>query len=112
MSNRQDNLRNRNVVTLESRRDRAAMKFRQGLSRMQVVASLRAKYGVGLGSADLTRLERENKPQGQMTLNLRDPLATLEKIPQDDAVLIIKHMIQKGFHCFILPDGQLELRWG
>lgn len=115
MSNRVNNLKKQNSITLASRRFHAATLFRQGLSREAVITALRRKYGVGLGRKYLNLLEKTEKPKHQLTLGLgtpQDPMKTLEKIPTNDAVLIVKHMLQKGFHCFVLPDGQLEMRWG
>jgi hypothetical protein len=114
MPSRTNNFKKQNSITLESRRFHAADMYRRGFSREAVVASLRKQYGVGLGRKYLDLLERTETPKQQLVLGLAqvtDPVKTLEKVPQNDAVLIIKHMIQKGFHCFILPDGQLELRW-
>lgn len=111
MPNRVNNLKMRNIITLESRRFHAATLFRQGFSRTEVIAALRKRYGVGLGRKYLNILEKTETPRKQMELELAER-ATLAKVPTNDAVLIVKHMLQKGFHCFVLPDGQLEMRWG
>lgn len=115
MGTRVNNFKRQNSITLESRRFHAADMFRRGFSREAIVADLKRQYGVGLGRKYLDLLERTEKPKQQLLLGLTqvmDPVKTLDKVPTNDAVLIVKHMIQKGFHCFVLPDGQLEMRWG
>jgi hypothetical protein len=112
------NLRLRNPLTLEARKMMAEKLFRDGLNAKTVQSEIRNQFGVGLGRADLNwtetmvKLSSIKTANAQKELDLRPPgaEAVLELIPDRAAISVVKHMMEKGFRCFVHPDGKLELR--
>lgn len=120
MTDKSRNLRLRNPLTFESRKLHAEKLFREGWSAKYVQSQLKTQFGVGLGDVDMAYaaavakvtpgIPRQVGKQLILPLVTPDADAVLEQIPYPAACAVVKHMLEKGFHCFVLPDGALEIK--